>query len=231
LNEAGGWPETQEVPAIRRASRSANLSFRRRVLVVLYAAPAPPAMTGNVFIVSAPSGAGKTSLVRALLERDPQVQLSVSYTTRPARAGEREGTDYHFVTREQFERMQQDGEFLEAAEVHGNLYGTSKRWIEAMRRSGRDLLLEIDWQGAQQVRRLIPDAIGIFILPPSVDALRERLTSRNSDSAAVIARRLAVAQEEISHASEFDYVIINKEFDAAVEELASIVRTARSSTR
>jgi guanylate kinase len=123
--------------------------------------------------------------------------------------------------------MQQAGEFLESAEVHGNLYGTSQRWIEAVRASGRDLLLEIDWQGAQQVRRLIPDAIGIFILPPSLDALRERLTSRNSDSAAVIARRLAAAREEISHASEFDYVIINSDFDAAAADLASIVRTTR----
>jgi guanylate kinase len=184
-------------------------------------------MTGNVFVICAPSGAGKTSLVRALLERDPQVRLSVSYTTRPVRPGEREGRDYHFVSRQKFEQMLEAGEFLESAEVHGNFYGTSQEWIERSRQAGHDLLLEIDWQGAQQVRRLIADVIGIFILPPSAQALRERLTGRNQDSPAVIERRLAAAREEISHVSEFDYVIINSDFDEAVEDLVSIVRSAR----
>jgi len=184
-------------------------------------------MTGNIFVICAPSGAGKTSLVRALLERDPQVRLSVSYTTRRVRPGEREGRDYHFVSRQKFEQMLEAGEFLESAEVHGNFYGTSQKWIERSRQAGHDLLLEIDWQGAQQVRRLIADVIGIFILPPSAQALRERLTGRNQDSPAVIERRLAAAREEISHVSEFDYVIINSDFDEAVEDLVSIVRSAR----
>jgi guanylate kinase len=184
-------------------------------------------MTGNVFIVCAPSGAGKTSLVGALLERDPNVHLSVSYTTRPARSGEVDGRHYHFVSREEFVRMLEAGELLESAEVHGNLYGTSQVWIEEQRRAGRDLLLEIDWQGAQQVRRVIPEAIGIFILPPSPDELRERLVNRASDSKQVIERRLAAAREEIAHVEEFDYVIINRKFDDAVQDLVSIVRASR----
>jgi guanylate kinase len=184
-------------------------------------------MTGNVFIVCAPSGAGKTSLVGALLERDPNVHLSVSYTTRPARSGEVDGRHYHFVSREEFVRMLEAGELLESAEVHGNLYGTSQVWMEEQRRAGRDLLLEIDWQGAQQVRRVIPEAIGIFILPPSPDELRERLVNRASDSKQVIERRLAAAREEIAHVEEFDYVIINRKFDDAVQDLVSIVRASR----
>ena len=184
-------------------------------------------MTGNVFIVCAPSGAGKTSLVSALLERDPNVHLSVSYTTRPARSGEVDGRHYHFVSREEFVRMLEAGELLESAEVHGNLYGTSQVWIEEQRRAGRDLLLEIDWQGAQQVRRVIPEAIGIFILPPSPDELRDRLVNRASDSKQVIERRLAAAREEIAHVEEFDYVIINRKFDDAVQDMVSIVRASR----
>ena len=184
-------------------------------------------MTGNVFIVCAPSGAGKTSLVSALLERDPNVHLSVSYTTRPARSGEVDGRHYHFVSREVFVRMLEAGELLESAEVHGNLYGTSQVWIEEQRRAGRDLLLEIDWQGAQQVRRVIPEAIGIFILPPSPDELRDRLVNRASDSKQVIERRLAAAREEIAHVEEFDYVIINRKFDDAVQDMVSIVRASR----
>jgi guanylate kinase len=184
-------------------------------------------MSGNVFIVCAPSGAGKTSLVQALLERDPNVHLSVSYTTRPARPGEVNGRHYRFVSRAEFEKMLEAGELLESAEVHGHLYGTSQAWIEQQRRAGRDLLLEIDWQGAQQVRRLISEAIGIFILPPSAPALRERLVNRASDSPQVIERRLAAAREEIAHVEEFDYVIINREFDDAVQDLMSIVRASR----
>ena len=183
-------------------------------------------MTGNMFVLCAPSGAGKTTLVRALLQRDPGVRLSVSYTTRAARPGETDGKDYHFVSRPVFEQMLAAGEFLESAEVHGNLYGTSQKWIERERRADHDLLLEIDWQGAQQVRRVLPDVIGIFILPPSPEALRDRLIGRRQDSPATIERRLAAAREEISHASEFDYVIINRDFDEAVEDLVSIVRAA-----
>jgi guanylate kinase len=182
---------------------------------------------GNVFIICAPSGAGKTSLVRELLARDPNVHLSVSYTTRAPRPGERGGRDYHFVTRPVFQAMLERAEFLESAEVHANLYGTSQAWIEAHRGQGHDILLEIDWQGAQQVRKLIPDAIGIFILPPSLDVLRQRMMDRRQDSAAVIERRLKAARGEIAHLEEFDYVIINNNFDDAVIDLASIVRSAR----
>jgi guanylate kinase len=184
-------------------------------------------MTGNVFIVCAPSGAGKTSLVKALLAREPGVRLSVSHTTRARRPGEEEGRDYHFVTPEQFARMRDRGEFLESAEVHGNLYGTSQPWIEKQRKEGCDILLEIDWQGAQQVRRLIPDSIGIFILPPSGEVLRQRLTDRRQDSPEVIESRLRAARGEIAHIAEFDYVIINNGFDQAVDDLAAIVRSAR----
>jgi guanylate kinase len=182
---------------------------------------------GNVFIVCAPSGAGKTSLVRELLARDPNVHLSVSYTTRAPRPGEHDGRDYHFVTKPVFQAMLEHAEFVESAEVHGNLYGTSQAWIEAHRGQGHDIVLEIDWQGAQQVRSLIPDAIGIFILPPSLDVLRQRMMDRRQDSAAVIERRLKAARGEIAHLEEFDYVIINNNFDAAVEDLASVVRCAR----
>jgi len=183
--------------------------------------------TGNLFIVCAPSGAGKTSLVNALLEREPEIELSISYTTRSPRPGEADGRNYHFVSRAEFLGMAGRGEFLESAEVHGNLYGTSQAWIEARRALGRDILLEIDWQGAAQVRRLIPDAVGIFILPPSPEALRRRLESRGQDSAEVIERRLAAAREEIAHVAEFAYVIINHKFDVAVADLVSIVRAQR----
>ena len=184
-------------------------------------------MKGNVFIVCAPSGAGKTSLVRELLARDPNVHLSVSHTTRPPRPGEQNGTAYHFVARPVFQAMIERGEFLESAEVHGNHYGTSQAGIEAHRGQGHDIVLEIDWQGAQQVRSLIPDAIGIFILPPSLEVLRQRMMDRRQDSAAVIERRLKGARSEIAHLGEFDYVIINNNFDEAVKDLASIVRSAR----
>jgi len=184
-------------------------------------------MNGNVYLVCAPSGAGKTTLVRALLERDPKVRLSVSHTTRPARPGEHDGRDYHFVTREAFLAMAERGEFLESAEVHGNLYGTSEKWVRAQLHAGNDIVLEIDWQGAEQVRRLVQGAVGIFVLPPSLDALHRRLTARGKDSSEVIERRLANAREEIGHVGEFDYVIINQSFDVAVVDLVSIVRATR----
>ncbi len=184
-------------------------------------------ISGNLFIVTAPSGAGKTSLVRALLAADSQVRLSVSYTTRPMRPGEVGGIDYHFVTDEHFIMMLEDGDFLESAEVHGARYGTSQTWVETALQSGNDLILEIDWQGAAQVRSLYPSAIGIFILPPSMHALEQRLRNRAQDSDAVITRRLAAAREEISHVSEFDYVIINDQFDVAIHDLLAIVRSQR----
>ena len=184
-------------------------------------------MRGLLFIVAAPSGAGKSSLVAALLAEDPRVALSVSYTTRAPRPGEVDGREYRFVDRPTFQRMLEAGEFLESAEVHGNYYATSQHQIESIRASGRDALLEIDWQGAQQVRRIFPEAIGIFILPPSVAELERRLVARGQDSAATIARRLAAAAAEMSHAAEFDYAIINKDFDEARRDLVAIVRAAR----
>jgi guanylate kinase len=184
-------------------------------------------VNGLLFIVAAPSGAGKSSLVAAVLGDDPNLALSVSYTTRAPRPGEVNGREYHFVDRATFERMLEAGEFLESAEVHGNCYATSQRQIESIRASGRDALLEIDWQGAQQVRRLYPEAIGIFILPPSAAELERRLVNRGQDSEAVIRRRLAAAEAEMSHAAEFDYVIINKDFEEACRDLAAVVRASR----
>ncbi len=177
--------------------------------------------------MSAPSGAGKTSLVRALLEADPVVHLSISFTTRAPRPGEVDGRDYHFVSKEAFVAMQGRGEFLESAEVHGNYYGTSQKWIQEERQRGNDILLEIDWQGALQVRKLVEDTIGIFILPPSIEALRQRLTGRGQDSAEVIERRVAAAREEMGHVGEFDYVIINDDMEEAKRDLFAIVRAGR----
>jgi guanylate kinase len=182
---------------------------------------------GNLFIVAAPSGAGKTSLVAALLAAQPEVRLSISFTTRAPRAGEVDGRDYRFVSPQDFAAMRARGEFLESAEVHGNLYGTSRTWVSERLAAGEDILLEIDWQGAQQVRRSLPSAVGVFVLPPSMAALEQRLRGRASDSADVIARRLATAREEIAHVSEFDYVIINDRFDEAVQDLVGIVRAER----
>jgi guanylate kinase len=184
-------------------------------------------MSGNLFIVCAPSGAGKTTLVDALLKADSGIRLSVSYTTREPRAGEVDGREYHFVSQEKFQEMAAAGAFLESALVHGNYYGTSQPWINDQRAAGADILLEIDWQGAAQVRKMMPDAIGIFILPPSFEALVSRLNKRAQDPPDVIARRIAGAREEISHVSEFKYVIINDKFDKAVKDLVSIVRARR----
>jgi guanylate kinase len=184
-------------------------------------------MPGTLYIVSSPSGGGKTSLVKALLEAEPDVRLSISHTTRPPRAGEADGRDYHFVPLETFQRMLNAGEFLESAEIYGNRYGTSQKWIESERKAGRDVLLEIDWQGAQQVRRLIPSAVSIFVLPPSLEVLESRLKGRGQDSAEVVARRMTAAREEMSHAAEYDYVIMNEEFSCAALDLRSIVRAER----
>jgi len=186
-------------------------------------------MTGNLFIISAPSGAGKSSLVSAALAEDLRLALSVSFTTRPPRAGEVNGREYHFVDSETFDSMLARGEFLESAEVHGNRYGTSKKWIAEARAEGLDILLEIDWQGARQVRAAFPDAVSIFILPPPpvLEELERRLRGRGQDTEAEIQRRLRDAREEISHVAEFDYVIINKEFEEARRDLMAVVRAVR----
>jgi guanylate kinase len=183
--------------------------------------------TGNLFVVAAPSGAGKTSLTRALLAQEPAIRLSVSYTTRPPRTGETEAVHYHFVTAERFQALKDAGEFLEHAHVHGNWYATSATWLKAQIDSGQDVLLEIDWQGAAQVHKLVPASVRIFILPPSLDSLRERLVRRGQDDAVTIERRLAAAREEMKHCGEFDYVIINQEFASAVADLRAIVRASR----
>ena len=185
---------------------------------------------GLLFVVTAPSGAGKSSLIRALLAADPGVGLSVSYTTRAPRPGEQDGREYHFVDPATFAAMLERGEFLESAEVHGHRYGTSQQVIDRVRASGRDLVLEIDWQGAEQVRRLHPDAIGIFVLPPSMAELERRLRARGQDTDAVIRRRLENAAEEMTHAVEFKYAIINKDFDDALQDLRAIVRAERVAT-
>ena len=182
---------------------------------------------GSVLIVAAPSGAGKSSLVNALLAQEPGIVLSVSFTTRAPRPGEQDGREYFFVSEAEFREREARAEFLESAQVHGNFYGTSKRLIEEHTHAGRDVLLEIDWQGAQQVRRQFPDAVGIFILPPSIAALEQRLKHRAQDSDEVIARRVQNAAGEIAHAVEFDYVIINENFDAALSQLVGIARASR----
>jgi guanylate kinase len=184
-------------------------------------------MSGALYIVSSPSGGGKTTLVKALLEAEPELRLSVSYTTRPPRAGEMNGREYHFVTLREFERMLEAGEFMECAEIYGNRYGTSQKWIERELADGRDVILEIDWQGAQQVRRLLRQVTSIFILPPSLEVLAARLKGRGKDSADVVERRLAAAREEVSHVSEYDYVIINDDFNRAALDLRSIFRAER----
>ena len=184
-------------------------------------------MSGTLFIVSAPSGAGKTTLVSGLIAADPRIRKSVSYTTRKPRLGEENGRDYHFVEAGEFERMRAKGEFLETAEVHGNLYGTSRRTVETETAGGNDVVLEIDWQGAAQIRKLQPQSVAIFILPPSIEALEKRLRGRAQDSPDVIAKRIAAARGEISHVGEFDYVIINEEFNRAAQDLISIVRAER----
>ena len=180
-------------------------------------------------MVAAPSGAGKTTLVRLLLEQEPAVHLSISYTTRAPRPGEQNGREYHFVEEAEFRAMIDRQEFIEWAEVHGNFYGTSKKWIADHLQAGNDVLLEIDWQGAQQVRSLFPAAIGVFILPPSMEELTRRLVGRCTDSDEVIARRLAAAQAEMRHVVEFDYVIINDQLELALNDLRAVVRASRLS--
>jgi guanylate kinase len=184
---------------------------------------------GTLYIVSAPSGAGKTSLVRALLERTGGIEVSVSHTTRPPRPGERDGVDYHFVSTGEFEAMVERGEFLEHARVFGNQYGTSRVAVEERLREGVDVILEIDWQGARQARKAFSDPVGIFILPPSREALRERLSGRGQDSAEVIDRRMHEAESEMSHWREYDFLVINDRFEQALAEIQAIVQARRLS--
>ena len=183
---------------------------------------------GRLFVITAPSGAGKSSLIQALLKQDPSLKLSTSYTTRPPRPGEQNGREYHFVEDGEFLAMRSRGEFLESAQVHGNRYGTAQRVIDEALRRGHDLLLEIDWQGARQVRKLHPDCVGIFILPPSFEELERRMRTRGQDSDEVIQRRLANARDELTHVDEFKYRIINKDFEAAKGELSEIIRKERA---
>jgi len=184
-------------------------------------------IAGTLFIVSAPSGAGKTTLVGRLLAEDSQVTHSISFTTRAPRTGEQDGREYHFIDVQRFLAMRDRGEFAEWAEVHDNFYGTSRPWLEQGMREGRDLLLEIDWQGAQQMRRQFPEAASIFILPPSIAELERRLRHRGADNENVIARRVAGALGEMRHVGEFDFVIINNDLDVALGELKAAVRASR----
>jgi guanylate kinase len=188
-------------------------------------------MSGILFIVSAPSGAGKSSLVAALIERDPSLKLSVSYTTRAPRQGEQDGRDYFFVSSDSFNAMLARGDLLEYAEVYGNLYGTSRAQIAQALERSQDVILEIDWQGAAQVRQMFSDTVSVFILPPSLQELERRLRARGKDSEPVIGRRIAAAQSEIRHAHEFNYAIINNDFHEARADLEAIVRASRTATR
>lgn len=183
-----------------------------------------------LFVISAPSGAGKTSVIRTLLQTDINLTLSISYTTRPPRRDEKNGHDYFFVDHATFKDMQARGEFLESAEVHGNLYGTSRKWIEETMAAEQDVLLEIDCQGAQQIRTVYPQAASIFILPPSMEALKQRLEQRGQDENKIIERRLAAARSEISHVNRFDYVVVNHELEAAARDVACIVQAERLKT-
>ena len=184
-------------------------------------------VSGRLFILSAPSGTGKTSLTKSLIQKNINLSLSISYTSRLMRPSEIEGSDYFFVERNIFEQMLEDRELVESAEIYGNLYGTSRQWINEAINSGKDILLEIDGQGARQVREIFSDVVSIFVLPPSLEVLENRLKDRNQDSKEVIAKRMAAAKEEISHVSEYDYVIINDNMDVALRDLVSVVQSER----
>ncbi len=186
-----------------------------------------PTSPGQLFIVTAPSGAGKSSLIAALLKQDPRVRLSVSHTTRAPRQGEIDGQDYHFVSRTTFSTLRTENQFLEWAEVYGNFYGTTRRSLEDLQNRGFDVILEIDWQGARQVRQFYPESLGIFILPPSLETLRHRLQGRGKDDPETIEKRLSLAQDDLSHENEFEYAIINADFDEALRDLAAVLRAAR----
>lgn len=189
-----------------------------------------PVTAGTLFIVAAPSGAGKTSLVKALLDAEKDVLVSVSHTTRPPRPGERDGVDYHFITPDAFEAMVREDAFLEHASVFDHHYGTSRHWVLEKLTQGLDVILEIDWQGARQIRSQVNDSVGIFILPPARETLQRRLLSRNQDSEATVARRMRDAESEMSHYDEFDYLVVNDVFERAVQELRAIVLARRLRT-
>lgn len=191
------------------------------------ASPKDRAGPGSLFVIAAPSGAGKTTLTRLALAQNPRLALSISTTTRAPRPGEENGVHYHFVSVETFHQMLAAGDFLESAEVHGNFYGTSRQGIEALLAADRDVILEIDWQGAQQIRQIYPESVGIFILPPSFDVLESRLQGRGTDSPEIIARRVANAREELRHLNEFPYVIINENLNEALAELLAVFTAAR----
>ena len=182
---------------------------------------------GTLYVISAPSGAGKTSLVAEMLKQDEKLGVSISHTTRPMRPGEKDGVNYHFVSRTEFEAMINRSDFLEHADVFGNYYGTSQIWVKQTLATGRDVILEIDWQGAEQIRRLLPDCVSVFIVPPSPETLKARLTGRGTDAPEVVERRLNEAADECSHAVEFDYLVVNDNFDVALDDLLSIVRCHR----
>jgi guanylate kinase len=184
-------------------------------------------MKGNLYVIAAPSGTGKTTLVKALVDSMPQITVSISHTTRPKRPNEVNGVNYYFVTQAEFETMIAHGDFLEHATIFEHFYGTSKSWVETTLANGIDVILEIDWQGHQQVKRLFPDSISIFILPPSLEDLRERLFKRNQDHPDIIEKRLADARGTVAHIPEFDYVVINDEFSHALNDLVCIVSTGR----
>lgn len=183
--------------------------------------------SGNLFIISAPSGAGKTSLIKALMADDANLKLSISHTTRQPRPGEQNGVDYHFIDEPTFILMLGEAQFLESAHVHGARYGTSQCAVDAPLKDGYDVILEIDWQGAQQVRRLYPESVSIFVLPPSIETLEQRLNSRGQDSQETIARRVSAAREEMRHVGEFDYVTINHNFEEALRDIRAVIRSRR----
>ena len=188
------------------------------------------AYTGSMLMVVAPSGAGKSSLVNALLQKDPDIGLSVSFTTRAPRPGEVNGREYNFLSEQEFLKRKDAGDFLEWANVHGNYYGTSKSWIEPQMKNGRDVILEIDWQGARQVQQLIPQAIWIFILPPSIQTLEDRLRKRAQDDEATIQKRVAAAKDELAHVAEANYLIVNDNFEQALSDLNQVVLASRLRT-
>ena len=188
------------------------------------------AYTGSMLMVVAPSGAGKSSLVNALLQKDPDIGLSVSFTTRAPRPGEVNGREYNFLTESEFVKRKEAGDFLEWANVHGNYYGTSKSWIESQMQNGKDVILEIDWQGARQVQKTIPEAIWIFILPPSIQTLEDRLRKRAQDDEATIQKRVAAAKDELAHVAEANYLVVNDDFEQALSELNQVVLASRLRT-
>ena len=188
------------------------------------------AYTGSMLMVVAPSGAGKSSLVNALLQKDPDIGLSVSFTTRAPRTGEVNGREYNFLTESEFVKRKEAGDFLEWANVHGNYYGTSKSWIESQMQNGKDVILEIDWQGARQVQKIIPEAIWIFILPPSIQTLEDRLRKRAQDDEVTIQKRVAAAKDELAHVAEANYLVVNDDFEQALSELNQVVLASRLRT-